>query len=59
MPGRGAFMPRQGPASIRIVDEALFLFVAHDPNPRAMSRRVKGFVRPRFWSQDLAPISMG
>ncbi|WP_160122006.1 hypothetical protein [Rhodovarius lipocyclicus] len=52
-------MPRQGPASIRIVDEALFLFVAHDPNPRAMSRRVKGFVRPRFWSQDLAPISMG
>ncbi|RVT98735.1 ABC transporter substrate-binding protein [Rhodovarius crocodyli] len=42
----------------RIVDEALFLFVAHDLNPRAMSRRVKGFVQARSWSQDLAPISM-
>ena len=42
----------------RVVDEALFLFVAHDLNPRAMSRRVKGFVQARNWSQDLTPISL-
>ena len=42
----------------RVVDEALFLFVAHDLNPRAMSRRVQGFVQARNWSQDLTPIRM-
>jgi peptide/nickel transport system substrate-binding protein len=42
----------------RVVDEALFLFVTHDLNPRAMSRRVKGFVQARNWSQDLTPISL-
>jgi len=42
----------------RVVDEALFLFVAHDLNPRAMSKRVRGFVQARNWSQDLTPISM-
>lgn len=41
-----------------VVDEALFLFVAHDLNPRAMSKRVQGFVQARSWSQDMAPISM-
>ena len=58
MPGRGAFMPRQGPASIRIVDEALFLFVAHDPNPRAMSRRVTGFTSVQSWFQDMVPVNL-
>lgn len=42
----------------RVVDEALFLFVAHDLNPRAMSRKVRGFVQARNWSQDLTPISL-
>jgi peptide/nickel transport system substrate-binding protein len=42
-----------------VVNEALFLFVAHDLNPRAMGKRVRGFVQARTWSQDLAPISMG
>jgi ABC-type transport system substrate-binding protein len=40
----------------RIVDDALFLFVAHDLNPRAMSRRVQGFVQARSWFQDLTPV---
>ena len=40
----------------RVVDDALFLFVAHDLNPRAMSRRVQGFVQAQSWFQDLTPI---
>ena len=43
----------------KIVDDALFLFIAHDMNPRAMSQRVRGFVQARSWFQDLTPISMG
>jgi ABC-type transport system substrate-binding protein len=43
----------------RIVDDRLFLFIAHDLNPRAMSRKVKGFVQAQSWFQDLTPISMG
>ena len=41
-----------------VVDGALFLFVAHDLNPRAMSRRVKDFTQARSWSQDLAPVGL-
>ncbi|MBK1660044.1 ABC transporter substrate-binding protein [Paracraurococcus ruber] len=41
-----------------VVDRALFLFVGHDLNPRAMSRRVRGFVQARSWSQDLTPVSL-
>ena len=40
------------------ITTALFLFVAHDLNPRAMSRKVRGFVQARNWSQDLTPISL-
>ena len=43
----------------KVVDEALFLFVGHDLNARAMSRRVQGFVQARNWFQDLTPVSMG
>ena len=40
------------------VDEALFLFVAHDVAPRAMSAKVQGFVQPQNWYVDLTSISM-
>lgn len=43
----------------KIVDDALFLFVAHDLNPRELSPKVKGFVQAQSWFQDLTPISMG
>jgi peptide/nickel transport system substrate-binding protein len=43
----------------RFVDEALFLFVAHDVNPRALSSKVKGFVQARNWYQDLTPVWIG
>jgi len=42
----------------KFVDDALFLFVAHDLNPRATSRRVQGFVQAQSWFQDLTPIRM-
>lgn len=42
----------------RIVEEAPFLWVAHDVGPRAMSKRIKGFVQPKSWFVDLAPVSI-
>jgi ABC-type transport system substrate-binding protein len=43
----------------KVVDHALFLFVAHDVAPRAMSPRVKGFVQAQNWYQDITPVSVG
>ncbi|WP_298957573.1 ABC transporter substrate-binding protein [uncultured Methylobacterium sp.] len=42
----------------KFVDDALFLMVTHDVNPRAMSPKVKGFVQAQSWYQDLTPITM-
>ncbi|PZO04371.1 MAG: ABC transporter substrate-binding protein [Hyphomicrobiales bacterium] len=42
----------------RIVEEAPFVWVAHDVGPRAMSAKVKGVVQPKSWFIDLAPMSM-
>lgn len=42
----------------RIVEEAPFLWVAHDVGPRAMSARVTGVVQPRSWFIDIAPMDM-
>ena len=42
----------------KYVDDALFLMVTHDVNPRAMSGKVKGFVQAQNWFQDFSPITM-
>ncbi len=42
----------------KYVDEALFLMVTHDVNPRAMSPKVKGFVQAQNWFQDFSPVFM-
>jgi len=42
----------------RTVEEAPFLWVAHDVGPRAMSPRVKGVVQPKSWFIDLATMSL-
>lgn len=42
----------------KFVDDALFLMVTHDVNPRAMSPKVKGFVQAQNWFQDFSPITM-
>jgi peptide/nickel transport system substrate-binding protein len=42
----------------RIVEEAPFVWVAHDVGPRAMSPKVKGVVQPQSWFIDFATMSM-
>ncbi len=42
----------------KYVDEALFLMVTHDVNPRAMSTKVKGFVQAKNWFQNFSSITM-
>jgi peptide/nickel transport system substrate-binding protein len=42
----------------RIVDNPPWLFIVHDLNPRAMSKRVQGFVSAQSWFQDLTLVSM-
>lgn len=43
----------------RMVDDATWLFVVHDLNPRALSPRVRGFVQAQHWIQDLTSVRMG
>ena len=40
------------------VDDAAFLYVAHDVAPRAMSPKVHDFVQPKSWFVDFSPITM-
>jgi hypothetical protein len=42
----------------RSVEEAVFLWVAHDVGPRAMTSKVKGYVQPKSWFIDLTTVSM-
>src|SRR6201989_3566831 len=40
------------------VDDAAFLYVAHDVGPRAMTPKITGFVQPKSWFVDFSPITM-
>jgi peptide/nickel transport system substrate-binding protein len=40
------------------VNDATWVWVVHDLNPRALSPKVKGFVQAQHWIQDLTPVSM-
>lgn len=42
----------------RLVDNPPWLFIVHDLNPRAMSRRVTGFRSAQSWFQDLVPVDL-
>ncbi|KRB85171.1 ABC transporter substrate-binding protein [Noviherbaspirillum sp. Root189] len=42
----------------KIVDEAPFVWVAHDTGPRAISSKVSGVVQPQSWFIDIATMSM-
>jgi peptide/nickel transport system substrate-binding protein len=42
----------------RIVEEAPFIWIAHDVGPRAMSPKVKNVVQPRHWFIDIATMTM-
>jgi ABC-type transport system substrate-binding protein len=41
-----------------VVDEAPWLFIVHDLNPRAMNKKVTGFKPAQSWSQDFTQITM-
>jgi len=42
----------------RLVDNPPWLYIVHDLNPRAMSKKVKGFVSAQSWFLDLTLVSM-
>jgi peptide/nickel transport system substrate-binding protein len=42
----------------RLVDNPPWLFIVHDLNPRAMSRKVKGFVSAQSWFTDLTLVGV-
>jgi ABC-type transport system substrate-binding protein len=42
----------------RSVDEAAFLYVAHDVGPRALSPKIKNFVQPKSWFVDFSTMTM-
>jgi ABC-type transport system substrate-binding protein len=41
-----------------LVDDAVWLFIVHDKNPRAMTKHVKGFTSAQSWFQDFTRITM-
>jgi ABC-type transport system substrate-binding protein len=45
-------------AHARLVDSAPWLWIVHDLNPRAMSRRVTGFTSAQSWFQDLTTVDL-
>jgi peptide/nickel transport system substrate-binding protein len=53
--GRDAALAR---LHARIVEEAPFVWIAHDVGPRAMSTKVTGVVQPRSWFIDIATMDI-
>jgi peptide/nickel transport system substrate-binding protein len=45
-------------AHAKVIDEAAWLFIVHDLNPRAMSKKVQGFVPVQSWLIDFSAISL-
>lgn len=41
-----------------LVDNPPWLFIVHDLNPRAMSKKVHGFISAQSWFLDLMLVSM-
>jgi len=41
----------------KAVNEALFVFVVHDTNPKAVGRAVRGYVPAQHWFQDLTTLA--
>ena len=41
-----------------LVDDAPWVFIVHDRNPRAMTKKVKGFTSAQSWFQDFTTVYM-
>jgi peptide/nickel transport system substrate-binding protein len=42
-----------------LVDQAMWIWVVHDLNPRALGPKVQGYVEAQSWFQDLTPVHVG
>lgn len=42
----------------KLVDNAEWIWVTHDVNPRALAPNLKGFVQAKSWFQDLTPVHL-
>ena len=49
---------RQRKAHEIFVDDAAWLFIVHDLNARAMTKKVKGFISAQSWFQDFTRVTM-
>jgi ABC-type transport system substrate-binding protein len=47
-----------GEAHAILVDEAAWLYIVHDLNPRALSPKVQGFVPAQSWFQDFTQVTV-
>ena len=47
-----------GELNAAAIDDAAFLYVAHDVGPRALSPKIRGFVQPKSWFVDFSPVSI-
>jgi ABC-type transport system substrate-binding protein len=45
-------------AHAKIIDDAAWLFIVHDLNPRSMSKKVQGFVPVQSWFVDLTQVTV-
>ncbi len=43
----------------RLVDQAMWVWVVHDLNPRALAAKAQGYVEAQSWFQDLTPVHVG
>lgn len=41
-----------------MVDQADWVFVVHDVNPRAVTNKVSGLVEAQSWYVDFSPVSV-
>jgi ABC-type transport system substrate-binding protein len=60
---RQTFDPKERDAALAVlhaasVDDAAFLYVAHDVGPRAMTAKIKGFVQPKSWFVDFSTMTI-
>ncbi len=40
----------------KLVDDAVWIWIVKDLNPRALGKKVRGFVPPQSWYVDLTPV---
>ena len=60
---QSSFVPAEQDALLakvhaKVVDEAAYVFVAHDLAPRAMSKQVRGYVQAQSWFPQLTSVFM-